>query len=89
MNPIVKQMINQKINSLDVKELIRLSRQYQIPITVKQAKQIITVLKKHPIDVGNPNHIKRLQNELKQIDPALYKKAEQILEPYKDHIDWP
>ncbi|TMW73834.1 DUF2624 family protein [Alteribacter natronophilus] len=89
MNPVIRQMINQKINSLDIKELIRLSKQYQIPLTVKQAKQIMTVLKKEPIDVGNKKQLQRLQNDLKKIDPSLYKKAEKILEPYKDYIDWP
>ncbi|WP_096434630.1 DUF2624 family protein [Alteribacter populi] len=89
MNPIIQQMVNQKINQLDTKELIRLSKQYQIPLTVKQANQIMTILKKRPIDVGNQKQIIQLQKDLKKVDPSLYKKAEKLLEPYKSYINWP
>ncbi|MBM7097080.1 MULTISPECIES: DUF2624 family protein [Alteribacter] len=89
MNPFIQQLVNQKINQLDVKELMRLSKQYKIPLTVRQAKQIIAILKKQPVDVGNTKHMITLQNELKSLDPSLYKKAEKLLEPYKDYINWP
>ncbi|WP_026689226.1 DUF2624 family protein [Alteribacter aurantiacus] len=89
MNPFIQQLVNQKINQLDLKELMRLSKQNNIPLTVKQGKEIMAILKKQPIDVGNQKQIARIQQELKNLDPALYKKAEKLLEPYKSYINWP
>ncbi|MBB5173913.1 DUF2624 family protein [Texcoconibacillus texcoconensis] len=89
MNPIVRQMANQKINSLDERELLRLSKEYEIPLTAKQAKEIIQIIHKHPIDVGNEKQVKRLRDELKTLDPKLYRKADKLLTPYKSMIAWP
>ncbi|MFA9559348.1 DUF2624 family protein [Evansella sp. AB-rgal1] len=88
MNPLVRQMVNQKIRNLDVKELIRFAREYQISLTVKQAKQVLVILQEQPFDIGNKKLVLQVNNKLKKLEPSLYKKARKLLEPYESYLDY-
>ncbi|ADU29890.1 DUF2624 family protein [Evansella cellulosilytica] len=88
MNPIVRQMVNQKIRNLTVKELIKLGRENNISLTVKQATAVLNILQDQPFDIGNKNIVLNVNNQLKQLDPALYKKARQLLKPYESYLDY-
>lgn len=88
MNPIIRQMVNQRIQSLTPKELIRLSKDYNLNLTVKQAKQILTILHRKPFDIGNESLVKQVNHELKSLDPSLYKKVRTLLKPYEQYLDY-
>lgn len=88
MNPIIRQMVNQKVRNLTVKELIRQGREHNIDITVKQAKQILAIFHAQPFDIGNEKLIRSINNKLKKIDPNLYTKARRLMKPYESYLDY-
>ncbi|MBU9722476.1 MULTISPECIES: DUF2624 family protein [Bacillaceae] len=88
MNPVIQQMVNQKIRSLNVKELIRLGRENNISITVKQAKEILNILQEQPFDIGNKKLVLNINKKLKNLDPELYNKVRGILKPYEKYLDY-
>ncbi|MBU9712084.1 DUF2624 family protein [Evansella tamaricis] len=88
MNPVIQQMVNQKIRGLTAKELIRLGRENNISITVKQAKEILSILHEKPFDIGNKQLVQEVNNKLKKLDPSLYKKAKSLLKPYEQYLDY-
>lgn len=68
MNPFIIQMINFKINQLTPEELVQLTVQHQVPVTMQQAKKIVDLLKTETIDVSNKQQIERMINKLQQLD---------------------
>ncbi|UCZ54525.1 DUF2624 domain-containing protein [Bacillus shivajii] len=88
VNPVIRQMVNQRIRSLTAKELIRLAMENDIKLTVKQANEMLNILHKEPFDIGNEQLIKRVNRELKALDPSLYKKARKLLKPYEQYLDF-
>ncbi|MDG5786573.1 DUF2624 family protein [Evansella sp. AB-P1] len=89
MNPLVRQMVNQKIRSLTVKELIRLGRENRISITVKQAKEVLAILQEEPFDIGDKKLVLSVNKKLKSnLDPKLYQKARKLLKPYESYLDY-
>ena len=88
MNPIIRNMVNQKIRSLTTKELIRFGREQKISLTVSQANEILTVLHTVPFDIGNKKRVLKINNELKKMDPSLYKKGRKLLKPYETYLDY-
>ncbi|MFV8826673.1 DUF2624 domain-containing protein [Alkalihalobacterium sp. APHAB7] len=88
LNPFFQQMINHKINSLTKKELVALSHQHQMPITEKQASEVIQVLQSEPIDVGDRTQVERLINRLQtEVDPYVSKVITQLLNQYGHLLD--
>lgn len=72
MNPFIIQMVNFKINQLTAEELVQLSEQHQVPVTMQQAEKVIAVLKTETIDVSNQQQIERMLAKLKKLnDPYL------------------
>lgn len=68
MNPFIIQMVNFKINQLTPEDLVQLSAQHQVPVTMQQAKKIIAVLKTETIDVSNKQQVERMIDKLQQLD---------------------
>lgn len=81
-------MVNQKIRNLTVKEIIRIGRENNLSITVKQAKEILQILQAKPFDIGNKKLVLSINNQLKKLDPSLYKKARKLLQPYETYLDY-
>ncbi|BAB05106.1 DUF2624 domain-containing protein [Halalkalibacterium halodurans] len=80
MNPFMIQMVNQKLNSLTAPELLQLAKQYGIPLTGNQAKDVIAILRSESVDVGNEAQVKRLIERLQQeTDPQLAQTINQLL----------
>ncbi|SDY52897.1 Protein of unknown function [Evansella caseinilytica] len=88
MNPIVRQMVNQKVRNLNVKELIRLGRENGIHLTVRQAKEVLAIIHAVPFDIGDKKNVLQLNERLKKMDPALYKKARKLLRPYEAYLSF-
>lgn len=88
LNPIIRQMVNQKVRSLTAKDLIRQGRENNLNITVKQAKQILEVFQAQPFDIGNEKLVRSINAKLKKIDPDLYRKARKLMKPYESYLDF-
>lgn len=83
MNPFVQQMINHKINTLTPKQLQNLGSQYQVNITIEQARQIIDILHREPINIADETQRKRLLNKIaKEVDPSVAQKTKKLLEDF-------
>lgn len=83
MNVFIQQLINQKINSLTVAELIKQAEKNNISITNHQAEQVISILKTEKIDVGNAAQVERLIHKLQtETDSHVANTIEQLLQQY-------
>ncbi|HET7579362.1 MAG TPA: DUF2624 family protein [Bacillales bacterium] len=83
MNPFIQQMINYKINTMTPKQLCQLGEQYNMPISMKQARRITDILHQQPIDILDETQRKRILNQIsKEVDPALAQKAKSLLEVF-------
>jgi TRAP-type C4-dicarboxylate transport system substrate-binding protein len=51
---IIQQIVNKKLNAITTNELLKYSTDYQIPITVEQAQQVVTLIKGQNINIYNP-----------------------------------
>lgn len=62
---IYQQIINQKLRSITPEELLMYARQYNIPVTREQAKNVIVLMKsKKSINIFNPEEKKQLLKEI-------------------------
>lgn len=83
MNPFVQQMINHKINSLTPKQLYQLANQYNVPVSMKQAHQITTILHRQPVNILDETQRKRILNQIAyEVDPAVARKIKTLLESF-------
>lgn len=83
MNPFIKQMINNKVNSLTKAELLALSEQHQMPINEAQAEKVLEIIQSNPVDVGNKQQINTLINRLKtEVDPYVSQLVTELLGQY-------
>ncbi|WP_017755807.1 DUF2624 family protein [Calidifontibacillus oryziterrae] len=85
MNPFIQQMINQKINTITVNELIKHGRTYNIILTPNDASKIIKILKTEPyIDIQDDEQHKRLIKKIgKDVSLDVAKKANELLNQFK------
>ena len=88
MNPLIRQLVNQKIQTLTVKELIRQAREHKVNLTVKQAQLVLKVLHDEQFDIGNEQLVGRINVKLKKIDLSLYEKTRQLLKPYEKYLNY-
>lgn len=87
MNPVIRELINQKIEQLTVKELIRHSRKEGIVMTVKDAKRILAVIQEEKFDIGNKKQVNQFKKKLKMEFPQHYDKAMALLKPYEHYLE--
>jgi hypothetical protein len=64
MNPLLQQMINFKINTMTTGELLNLASEYQLSITEREARQIVSILKKEKVDIANAEQRKTILREI-------------------------
>ncbi|WP_028399226.1 DUF2624 domain-containing protein [Ectobacillus panaciterrae] len=50
---IIQQIVNKKLNGITAAELMKLSKDYQITITVEQAQQVTALIKGQNINIYN------------------------------------
>lgn len=60
----IQQIVNRKLNNITTNELLKLSKEYQIPITEEQAQKIVSLIKGKNINIYN--HTERI-DLIKQI----------------------
>ncbi|WP_186575767.1 DUF2624 domain-containing protein [Aquibacillus kalidii] len=67
MNSFIKGMINKKLKNVNPKELLEYSKQYQIPISEKQANQISSYLSNTNLDPLSEQDRMKLFKKLAQL----------------------
>ena len=55
----IQQIVNKKLNNITTNELLKLSKEYQIPITEDQAQKIVSLIKGKNINIYS--HIERIE----------------------------
>ena len=55
----IQQIVNKKLNNITANELLKLSKEYQIPITEEQAQKIVSLIKGKNINIYS--HIERIE----------------------------
>jgi hypothetical protein len=85
MNPIVAHFVNQKLNSISPKELISLAAQYQLPITQREAEQIVAILRRQTIDINNLSQRKQIIATIsKEVSPEKANYIQYLIQTYID-----
>jgi phage gp29-like protein len=83
MNPFVQQMINHKLNHLTPEKLHSLAEAYEIPLTMRQAKQVVKILREQPVDIVDATQRKRIIKKIAtRVDPMLAKKINALLQTF-------
>lgn len=87
MNPVIRDLINEKVRSLSLKELIRISQKEGISLTVKDARRILSIIDQNNFDISNQTMIKNIRKQLQQEYPNHYKQALVLIKPYEHYLD--
>ncbi|WP_129704801.1 DUF2624 domain-containing protein [Priestia megaterium] len=64
---IVQQIVNKKVNNITPKELLKYSKQYNIPITDQQAQTLVSVIRQHPVNIYNLEERRNLIKQIAQV----------------------
>ncbi|MFY2250162.1 DUF2624 domain-containing protein [Priestia megaterium] len=64
---IVQQIVNKKVNNITPKELLKYSKQYNIPITDQQAHTLVSVIRHQPVNIYNLEERRNLIKQIAQV----------------------
>ncbi|MCM3795422.1 MULTISPECIES: DUF2624 domain-containing protein [Priestia] len=64
---IVQQIVNKKVNNITPKELLKYSKQYNIPITDQQAQTLVSVIRQQPVNIYNLEERRNLIKQIAQV----------------------
>ena len=64
MNPLVRQFINNKINTITPEDLINLGNIYQIRLSRNQAIKIVKILRREKINIENRAQLDRILRQI-------------------------
>ncbi|WP_432694108.1 DUF2624 domain-containing protein [Priestia aryabhattai] len=64
---IVQQIVNKKVNNITPKELLKYSKQYNIPITDQQAHTLVFVIRQQPVNIYNLEERRNLIKQIAQV----------------------
>lgn len=87
MNSVIRDLINEKVRSLTLKELIRFSKKEGISLTVKDARRILSIIDTNNFDISNQTKVKNIRKQLQQEFPNHYKRALVLLKPYEHYLE--
>ncbi|WP_078577083.1 DUF2624 family protein [Salipaludibacillus agaradhaerens] len=87
MNPVIRELVNQQIRQLTLKELITRARKEGISLTVQEARQLLAMLQQPPLDIADKERVKRLKQQLREDFPHHYDTAMALLKPYEHYLD--
>lgn len=66
MNPLMRQIINQRINQVEANELYSYAIKYGVPISRDQAEKIAARVRGARIDLFQPSGVEKLQRILEE-----------------------
>ncbi|MFP7733153.1 DUF2624 domain-containing protein [Priestia aryabhattai] len=64
---IVQQIVNKKVNNITPKELLKYSKQYNIPLTDQQAQTLVSVIRQQPVNIYNLEERRNLIKQIAQV----------------------
>ncbi|MFI2955270.1 MULTISPECIES: DUF2624 domain-containing protein [Priestia] len=64
---IVQQIVNKKVNNITPKELLKYSKQYNIPITDQQVHTLVSVIRQQPVNIYNLEERRNLIKQIAQV----------------------
>lgn len=64
---IVQQIVNKKVNNITPKELLKYSKQYNIPITDQQAHTLVSVIRQQAVNIYNLEERRNLIKQIAQV----------------------
>lgn len=87
MNPFVQQVVNQKINSITISELLQLTKQHRISLSTKQAEKIVSIVKEQEVDVANTQQVEQLLHRLQtEVDPHVTSVIQQLMQQFSQYL---
>ena len=64
---LIKQIVNKKLNHISTKELLKYSKEYDVPITTAQADQIVGLMKGKNINIYDNDERLALLKQIAQV----------------------
>ncbi len=64
---LIKQLVNKKLNHISTKELLKYSKEYNVPITTAQADQIVGLMKGKNINIYDNDERLALLKQIAQV----------------------
>ncbi|MCM0003285.1 MULTISPECIES: DUF2624 domain-containing protein [Bacillus cereus group] len=64
---LIKQLVNKKLNHISTKELLKYSKEYDVPITTAQADQIVRLMKGKNINIYDNDERLALLKQIAQV----------------------
>lgn len=78
---IIQHIVNKKLNNITVEELLKYSKDYNIPISVAQAQQVVVLIKGQNINIYNSAERLKLINKIAAVtSPATAQQVNALLE---------
>ncbi|MFD3447709.1 DUF2624 domain-containing protein [Microbacteriaceae bacterium 4G12] len=78
---IIQHFVNKKLNSMTVDELLKYSKDYQIPITAGQAKQVVSLINGKNINIYNSvERIELIKRIAKVTSPSVAQQVNTLLQ---------
>jgi len=77
----IQQIINKKLNNITTNELLKLSKEYQIPITEEQAQKIVSLIKGKNINIySHTERIELIKQIAKVTSPSTAQQVNTLLQ---------
>lgn len=78
---LIKQLVNKKLNHISTKDLLKYSKEYEVPITTAQADQIVVLMKGKNINIyDNDERLELLKQIAKVTSPATAQQVNTIFQ---------
>ncbi|MED3725354.1 DUF2624 domain-containing protein [Priestia filamentosa] len=78
---IFKQIVNNKINRMSVKELMQYSKKYDVSLTDAQAATLVNIMKEKKVDIFNVEERKELIKKIARVtDQQTARKINQLIQ---------
>ncbi|MCY8233516.1 DUF2624 domain-containing protein [Priestia endophytica] len=78
---IFKQIVNNKINRMSVKELMQYSKKYDVSLTDTQAATLVNIMKEKKVDIFNVEERKELIKKIARVtDQQTARKINQLIQ---------
>lgn len=77
----IQQIVNKKLNNITTNELLKLSKEYQIPITEEQAQKIVALIKGKNINIySHTERIELIKQIAKVTSPSTAQQVNTLLQ---------
>lgn len=83
MNPMMKQIVNQKMQNLTPSSLIQLGKQYGFNLTQNQAQKIVHIIRNSDVDIFDSTQRTYLLKKIsQQVSPELANHIQRVINQF-------